>query len=37
MCLISEARKKDKGGLGYVLLMGLMMGKTLAALGFAGK
>lgn len=36
LCLISEARKKDKGGLGYVLLMGLMMGKTLAALGFGG-
>lgn len=31
-----EGRKKDKGGLGYVLMMGLMMGKMMAALGFGG-
>jgi Protein of unknown function (DUF1676) len=34
LCIFSEARKKDKGGLGYVLMMGLMMGKMMAALGF---
>ncbi|XP_058443934.1 uncharacterized protein LOC131425790 [Malaya genurostris] len=28
-----EARKKDKGGLGLVVMMGLMMGKMLGALG----
>lgn len=34
--LIAEGRKKDKGGLGAVMLMGLMMGKMVAALGFGG-
>ncbi|XP_063706265.1 uncharacterized protein LOC134835322 [Culicoides brevitarsis] len=32
----SEARKGHKGGLGYVLLMGGMLAKTMAALGFGG-
>uniref|UniRef100_A0A182SDS2 Uncharacterized protein n=1 Tax=Anopheles maculatus TaxID=74869 RepID=A0A182SDS2_9DIPT len=33
---VAEARKKDKGGLGAIMMMGLMMGKLLAALGFGG-
>lgn len=33
--LLSEARK-NKGGLGYVLLMAGMLAKTLGALGFGG-
>jgi len=31
-----EGRKKDKGGLGYIMMMGLMMGKMMAALGLGG-
>lgn len=35
--LLSEARRRNKGGgLGYVLLMGGMLAKTMAALGFGG-
>ncbi|XP_062540352.1 uncharacterized protein LOC134208384 [Armigeres subalbatus] len=33
---IEEARKKDKGGLGAILMMGVMMSKMLGALGFGG-
>ncbi|XP_065088810.1 uncharacterized protein Osi5 [Ochlerotatus camptorhynchus] len=33
---VEEARKKDKGGLGIVLMMGVMMSKVLGALGFGG-
>uniref|UniRef100_A0A336MKM3 CSON013605 protein n=1 Tax=Culicoides sonorensis TaxID=179676 RepID=A0A336MKM3_CULSO len=32
----AEARKRDKGGIGYVLLMGGMLGKMMAAMGFGG-
>lgn len=32
----AEARKKDKGGLGLVMMMGMMMAKMMAALGFGG-
>lgn len=34
--LLPEGRKKDKGGLGIVMMMGLMMAKMVGALGFAG-
>lgn len=34
--LLSEARKSGKGGFGYILLMGGMLAKTMAALGFGG-
>lgn len=32
----AEGRKKDKGGLGMVMMMGMMMAKMVGALGFAG-
>lgn len=32
----AEARKKDKGGNGAIMMMGLMMAKMIAALGFGG-
>ncbi|KAL9694201.1 hypothetical protein quinque_013486 [Culex quinquefasciatus] len=31
-----EARKKDKGGYGAIMMMGMMMSKVLGALGFGG-
>ncbi|XP_055586638.1 uncharacterized protein LOC129739241 [Uranotaenia lowii] len=33
---LEEARKKDKGGAGTILMMGVMMSKLLGALGFGG-
>ncbi|XP_062705638.1 uncharacterized protein LOC134283976 [Aedes albopictus] len=33
---MQEARKKDKGGMGAILMMGVMMSKMLGALGFGG-
>ncbi|XP_055715321.1 uncharacterized protein LOC129809470 [Phlebotomus papatasi] len=32
----NEGRKKDKGGLGMVMMMGMMMAKMMAALGLGG-
>lgn len=33
---LPEARKKDKGGYGAIMMMGMMMSKVLGALGFGG-
>ncbi|XP_055677160.1 uncharacterized protein LOC129786284 [Lutzomyia longipalpis] len=33
---VVEGRKKDKGGLGMVMMMGMMMAKMMAALGLGG-
>lgn len=34
--LSTEGRKKSKGGMGAIMMMGLMMGKMMAALGMGG-
>lgn len=33
---VAEARKKDKSGLGAIMMMGMMMAKMMGALGMAG-